>query len=383
MNGDQFNVMISIPCLNRGGTEFQTLQLVRVLIQLQQHVTVVCYYEFEQEMVALFEREGAKIELLHYSRKMGAFKFILAFSSYLKKAKPAVVHAQYMAPGALPILSAVLARVPRIIATVHQPYTASHEWKSKWILRFAAYFCKPFLSVSQNAARSWFGKTDLIDTAHPINKQAKQLTLYNTIDVQKIKDLEAIPYDKIPQRLNTSHPIIGTVSRLRHEKGIDVLIQAFSSVNKIYPSAQLLLVGDGPQRCEYETLVKQLKLEQQVVFFGAADWETAMQLMSLMDVVVVPSRFEGFGLTAAEAMAMGKPVVASDTFGLKELIDHEQTGLVFENENSEELSEQILRFLKDENLSEQCGRNASQKALTQFDYPIFVQNISCLYHLDS
>jgi glycosyltransferase involved in cell wall biosynthesis len=288
-----------------------------------------------------------------------------------------------MAPGALPIIASVLARVPRIIATVHQPFTASHGWKSKWILRLAAYFCSPFLSVSQNAARSWFGKTDLIDNSISINKQAKQLTLYNTIDVQKIKELAAISEDEIPVGLNLVSPIIGTVSRLRYEKGIDVLIQAFSKVHKIYPNAQLLLVGDGPQRLEYENLVKQLKLEQQVVFFGAADWEMAMQLMSLMDVVAVPSRFEGFGLTAAEAMAMGKPVIASDTFGLKELIDHEKTGLVFENENFEELAEQILRFLKDATLSELCSRNAFQKALNQFDYPTFVQNISCLYHLDS
>jgi L-malate glycosyltransferase len=375
-------ITITIPCLLKGGTEFQTLHLVRALVQLQQTVVVVCYYEYEQEMIALFEQEGAKIELLHYSRQMGSLKFILAFSSYLKKVKPTVVHVQYMAPGALPILSAVLARVPRIMATVHQPYTPSHGWKSKWILRFSAYFCNPFLSVSQNAARSWFGKTDLIDTSISINKQAKQLTLYNTIDIQKIKKLGAIPEDKIPVGLNLNSPIIGTVSRLRHEKGIDILIQAFRNVQKINSSAQLLLVGDGPQRLEYETLVKQLKLEQQVVFFGAADWETAMQLMSLMDVVVVPSRYEGFGLTAAEAMAMGKPVIASDTFGLKELIEHEKTGLLFENENSDELSEQILRFLKDENLSEQCGQNAFQKALNQFDYPIFVQNISCLYHLN-
>jgi L-malate glycosyltransferase len=376
-------VIITIPCLLKGGTEFQTLQLVRALLQIRKQVNVVCYYEYEQEMFALFEQEGAKVELLHYSRDMGVLKFILAFSSYLKKAKPTVVHVQYMAPGALPIIAAVLARVPRIIATVHQPYTPSHGWKSKLILRFSAYFCNPFLSVSQNAARSWFGKTDLIDVSISINKQIKQLTLYNAIDVQKIKKLAAITEDKIPVGLNLVYPIIGAVSRLRHEKGIDLLIQAFRNVHKIYPSAQLLLVGDGPQRLEYENLVKQLKLEKQVVFFGSADWETAMQLMTLMDLVVVPSRFEGFGLTAAEAMAMGKPVIASDTFGLKELIDHEYSGLVFENGNESELEEQILRFLKDENFSKLCGRNAFQKALNQFDYPTFVQNISCLYHLDS
>lgn len=372
-------ITIAIPCLLKGGTEFQTLQLVRALVQLHQQVTVACYYEYEQDMVALFEQEGAKVELLKYTRQQGARKFIRSFTHYLKQEKPSVLHVQYMAPGALPVFAAVLARVPRIIATVHQPYTKSHGWKAKWILRIAAHFCNPFLAVSQNAARSWFGKTALIDASVPIKNQAKQLTLYNTIDVKKIQALAAQPFHGAPENLNKNHPIIGTVARLRHEKGIDLLIHAFSQVLKSHPKAQLLLVGDGPQYNEYATLVKELKIHEQVIFYGAADWEKAMQLMALMDIVVVPSRFEGFGLTAAEAMAMGKPVVASDTFGLKELIDHEKTGLVFENENETQLTAQLLRFLTEPLLVETCAKNVQQKALYQFDYPIFEANIKCLY----
>jgi glycosyltransferase involved in cell wall biosynthesis len=374
---------IAIPCLLNGGTEYQTLQLVRALLQLQQQVTLVCYYEYDPEMVSLFEREGLKIELLHFPRQMGFINFILAFSRYLKKEKPSVIHIQYMTPGALPIFAAVLARVPRIIATVHQPYTALHGWKSKLILRFAANFCNPFLSVSQYTATSWFGNTLLIDSSIPINKQAKQLTLYNSVDVNKINQLISSTDNFIPMILNTNYPIIGTVSRLSIEKGIDVLIEAFNKLNKIYPNIQLLLIGDGKQRSFYETLVKELKLDQQIFFFGAADWITAMQLMSLMDIVIVPSRFEGFGLSAAEAMAMGKPVIVSNTFGLKELVDHEITGLLFENENASELSNQIVRLLNDKNFSDKIGQNAYQKVLTYFDYPIYFKNIRCLYNLDS
>ncbi len=374
-------ILISIPCLLKGGTEFQTLQLVRALVQLKQQVTLVCYHEFEQEMVSLFEKEGAKIELLQFSRKTGAISFVFAFAKYLRKSKPSVVHIQYMAPGALPIFAAVLARIPRIIATVHQPYTKSHGWKAKNILRLAALFCDPFLSVSQNAARSWFGKTSLIDLSQPITKQAKQLTLYNTIDVKKIQDLIKSPEVIIPQNIDLKQPIIGAVARFSHEKGIDILIQALSSVQKTHPNTQLLLVGDGPKRQECETLVKQLKLEQCVFFYGAADWETAMYIMSSMDVVVVPSRFEGFGLTAAEAMAMGKPVIASDTFGLKELINHGESGLLFENENQTDLANKLLQLLSDINLSEKLSKVGYEKALKNFDYPVFERNIRCLYNL--
>ncbi len=376
-------IIIAIPCLLKGGTEFQTLQLARALVQSQQPVMVVCFHEYDLELVSLFEKEGVVLKLFNYTRQIFFLNFIFNFSKFLYKIKPTIVHVQYMTPGALPIFASFLANVPRIIATVHQPYTIRHKLKTKLILRFAANFCNPFLSVSQYTATSWFGNTLLIDASIPINKQAKQLTLYNSVDVNKINQLISSTDNFIPMILNTNYPIIGTVSRLSIEKGIDVLIEAFNKLNKIYPNIQLLLIGDGKQRSFYETLVKELKLDQQIFFFGAADWITAMQLMSLMDIVIVPSRFEGFGLSAAEAMAMGKPVIVSNTFGLKELVDHEITGLLFENENASELSNQIVRLLNDKNFSDKIGQNAYQKVLTYFDYPIYFKNIRCLYNLDS
>ena len=85
----------------------------------------------------------------------------------------------------------------------------------------------------------------------------------------------------------------------------------------------------GPDEKKLKDTVQTYGLISSVTFYGEAEWERAMQLMSLMDIVVVPSRFEGFGLTAAEAMAMGKPVVASDTSGLKEVVINDETGILF------------------------------------------------------
>jgi glycosyltransferase involved in cell wall biosynthesis len=373
--------LITLPCLLLGGTEFQTLNLVKGLKSMGQDVMVLVYFDVADEMLWLFENEGAIVNCLFWNRNILPLRLIIQLSKVFKEIKPDVVHIQYMAPGALPIFAAALARVPRIIATVHQPYTKGHGWKSLWILRIASLFCNPFLSVSQNAARSWFGKTSLIDLSQPITKQAKQLTLYNTIDVKKIQNLIKNPEVIIPQNIDVKQPIIGAVARFSHEKGIDILIQAFSSVQKTHPNTQLLLVGDGPKRQECQTLVKQLKLEQCVFFYGAADWKTAMHLMSLMNIVVVPSRFEGFGLTAAEAMAMGKPVIASDTFGLKELITHGESGLLFENENQTDLANKLLQLLSDINLSEKLSKVGYEKALKNFDYPVFERNIRCLYNL--
>ena len=107
-----------------------------------------------------------------------------------------------------------------------------------------------------------------------------------------------------------------------------------------------------------------------------------MQLMHLMDFVVVPSRFEGFGLTAAEAMAMGKPLIVADNFGLTELVDHHENGLIFETNNVSHLAASILKLMQSDKLQEELGIKAKLKAQEKFDISVFRQGIKFLYHLN-
>ena len=376
-------IIISLPCLLVGGTEFQTLQLVKALKSFNQNVVVLVYFEVAAEMIQLYEKEGIEVEVLDWERSLPPWLFVKKLRLVFKQIKPSVVHVQYLAPGALPIIAAKLAGVPRIMATVHQPYTISHGGVAKLLLRVAALFCNPFLSVSQNAAISWFGKTTLIDNKIPIVEQSNQLTLYNTIDVEKINYLKNLKPQLLPVGLKLDETIIGTVSRLRHEKGIDLLIQAFYRVFKqnSKSNAQLLIIGDGPQAQEYQQLVKTLQIDERVFFIGAKDWESAMQYMGIMNIVVVPSRFEGFGLTAAEAMAMEKPLICSNAFGLCELVTHNQEGLLFQNGDAEDLQKQLENLINNPDKSKQLGKQAFVKVKQNFDYPIFLNRIKTLYQL--
>ena len=376
-------IAITLPCLLLGGTEFQTLHLVKALKSLDQDVTVVVYFEVAEEMVCLYEKEGAIVNSLHWKRSISPIRLIIQLIKVFKEIKPSVIHVQYMAPGALPIFAAKLAGVPRIIATVHQPYTKSHGWKANWILRLAAKFCNPFLSVSQNAARSWFGQAALIDTQLSIAQQPSQLTLYNSIDVDRLQTIaKKCQFQNNLSKLGI-HPetyLIGAVSRMRIEKGIDVLITAFAqSLQTSDRDLRLLLVGDGPDRQELESLAAELNCEDKIVFYGSAEWEEAMQLMARMDVVVVPSRFEGFGLSAAEAMAMRKPLICSDAFGLAELVSHEQEGLLFRNGDAHDLFRQLQQFIHHPEKAKRLGEQAFAKTKQNFDYPLFVERIKTLY----
>jgi glycosyltransferase involved in cell wall biosynthesis len=106
-----------------------------------------------------------------------------------------------------------------------------------------------------------------------------------------------------------------------------------------------------------------------------------MQHMALMDVVVVPSRFEGFGLAAAEAMAMGKAVVASKVDGLAEVVDHEENGLLFEKEDYSQLSKHIETLATTPLLRETLGAAARHKAATVFSLRNFAKTTEKLYEL--
>ncbi len=363
-------ITLTIPCLLLGGTEFQTLHLVKALKSLKQEVLVLVYFEVAEEMISLYEKEGAIVKCLQWERSMSPLAFIFQLKNVFQAIKPSVVHVQYMAPGAMPVFAAKFAGVPRVIATVHQPYTKIHGWKAKWILRLAAQFCNPFLSVSQNAARSWFGQATLIDTQKPITQQPSQLTLYNSIDVDQIQRIATqYQFRKDLSSLGI-HPhtyLFGAVSRLRIEKGLDLLITAFAQLLQTSDrDGRLLIVGDGQDRKELEAMAAELNCQGKIVFYGAAAWEEAMQFMARMDVVVVPSRFEGFGLSAAEAMAMRKPLICSDAFGLAELVSHEQEGLLFRNGDAHDLYVQIEAIVQHPETAKRLGEQAFAKTKQNF-----------------
>ena len=105
-----------------------------------------------------------------------------------------------------------------------------------------------------------------------------------------------------------------------------------------------------------------------------------MNQMALMDVVIVPSRFEGFGLSAAEAMAMGKPVIASELFGLKELVLHENTGFLFEPESVKGLRFYMSKILNEKKLIPVCGELGYERVVVHFSLEHFIHNTNHLYN---
>lgn len=165
-----------------------------------------------------------------------------------------------------------------------------------------------------------------------------------------------------------SERILLFVGRLVPEKGLDILIKALPTVLRNGIPAKIVVVGEGPQREEYQRLASDYGLSSRVFFAGHLDDWTLRALYHVADVAVFPSRFEPFGIVALEAMAARCPVVVSATGGLNEIVDHEGTGLKVSTDNPQALAQAITRIIRDIGFKEWIVNNAYQKCLWNYNW---------------
>ncbi|HEV3475738.1 MAG TPA: glycosyltransferase family 4 protein [Actinomycetota bacterium] len=149
----------------------------------------------------------------------------------------------------------------------------------------------------------------------------------------------------------SDRPLIVFAGRLQYEKGVQTILQAVPLIERGAPGVGVLITGRGTYQDELVSLAAHLSLDGRVRFEGFVDEERLRRLYAAADVVVVPSLYEPFGLVALESMASGTPVVAADTGGLREIVDHGVTGLRFVPGDPGSLARAVVRVLTDRSLA--------------------------------
>ena len=358
-------VLILTPVLLVGGTERHTQLLARVLCEAGHAVEVWCYHEHEPAMVEAVQAAGARVRLLGLRRKDGLLHLARVLRRLLMEQRPDLVHVEYVAPGFVPVLAARLAGVNRVFATVHQPATP-YGRKARLLLRAAARLCTAFFCVSQAAERSWFRDSQAWQPGKKVGSR-RHWTLYTGVEVGAIAASATAEGPALQERLGLSgHPVVGVVGRLRHEKGQDVLLGAMSEVIGQVPEARLLVVGDGPDRDGLRAQSKRLGIADKVIWAGAQTPEQVYGTYGAMDVLAVPSRFEGFGLVAVEGMAAGLPVVASDVEGLREILEGMPGGKLVPVGDAGALAKAIVESLQDPKARAGFGAQAQAEVARRF-----------------
>jgi L-malate glycosyltransferase len=365
------NVIVATPVLLLGGTEIQMLSMVRILLRNGFRVSVCCYYEYDPSIVEEFKSAGAVVKLLNLNRSAGTstlgeiVMLFRALAEEFQSHRDSIVHVQYVAPGLVPILAAKFSGIRTVFATIHYPRHALGAMEL-YFVRLAARKSNLLICNSTATERSWFGSSKLYDAQMKLN--VRHCTIYNSVDEKRIS-LISSSIDRNTKRKELGiggEKLICVVGRLRSEKGHEFLFRAMVKVLHSLQSVRLLLVGDGPDKNRLQILAAQLGIEKSIIWAGTKTQDETFSLYGIANVVVVPSQFEGFSLTAAEAMAAGLPVVASDVGGLRDVVDDQSTGFLVSYNDVQRLSEALLQLLHDDPLSKKMGTAGRKKVERQF-----------------
>jgi glycosyltransferase involved in cell wall biosynthesis len=218
------------------------------------------------------------------------------------------------------------------------------------------------------------------------NRQATFLVRRPCAVVHPAADLARFEPERLPsprearQRLGLANdgPLVGIVGRLQHWKGMHVLVEAMPDILKSYPNARCVVVGgEHALEAEYPAFlrrrVEELGLDGSVSLVGLQ--QNVAEWMQAMDVVVHASDNEPFGIVVVEAMALGKPVVASDTAGPTEVITNEINGLLTPYGDAMGLASAILRFLNDREYAAAVGAAARARA-AEFSTAAYAQRFA-------
>lgn len=173
------------------------------------------------------------------------------------------------------------------------------------------------------------------------------------------------------------YPVLGVVGRLDPVKGHRYLLEAMPEILRRWPKAQLLVIGPGELEAALKEQVKQLAIGANVHLLGMR--QDVRRLLSVLDAFVLPSLSEGFSIALLEAMASGKPVVATLVGGNPELIDPGRTGFLVQPEDTRDLAANLVSLLSDPGIMQQFGQEGAERVRQHFNVWQMVDRYRDLY----
>lgn len=297
------------------------------------------------------------------SGSLNKLKYLRVYSQIRKKViefGPDIIHAHYASSYGL--LAALL--------NIH-PFVLSVWGSDVYSFPNRSFLHKKLLQYN-------FAKADvLLSTSYVM---AKEIHKYTN------KEIKITPFGvdtnlfcKINIESDNSKFIIGTVKTLAPIYGIDTLIKAFKIVkdNNVI-DVELLIIGEGPQYNELQSLVVDLNLQDNVIFLGRIPNHQLPYYYNLFDVAVSLSRSESFGVVAVEAMACECPVVVSDAEGFTEVVDNE-TGVIVLKDNPEEAASAIQNFIDNRTLKDLYGKRGRAKVISNYSWNANVSEMISIY----
>lgn len=208
----------------------------------------------------------------------------------------------------------------------------------------------------------------------------RSVVIPNGLDLAKYKQIKNSMEFRKKYGIGLNDHLIVAVGILHERKGFQYLIEALPLIKNWRKNVKLLIVGrDGGYAKKLKELTRLLRVEDDVIFTDFLKFEMKLTALSETDIFVIPSLVEPFGLVALEAMAMGKPIVATRVGGLKSILKNKKTAVLVHSQNDKLLAEAITQLLKNTDLQRKLSEN-SRKAVTKYSWDRVVDNYLGIYN---
>ncbi len=336
--------------------------------------------ETEGSMLEFARQKGLKsiCYIPEMEREVSLRKDILAFWKLfrlIRRERPDIVDTHQSKAGALGRLAALLAGTKVIIHTFHGHIFFNYFSKIKTSIfvlveRLLAQRCSLLVAVSENVRKEILA----FDVCSP----EKLVTIPPGLELDEYLSIDGCR-GNLRRELGVSEQeiLIGNVSRLVPAKGHRYLLQSIKLLKDSAPEACFVIAGDGELRGELEELVRQLELDGRVRFLGFR--RDVGNIYADSDIMVFTSLSEGLPLALIEALASGRPVVATDVGGISELVDEGKCGFVVPAKDPRALTEALLKLIRDEKLRKTFGENARNKVYPHLSHTRLVKDMEKIY----
>jgi len=334
-----------------GGGQFSLLLLLRYLNK----------EKFESLVFIPEEKKFAEILKLNNINYKIVKDFELFFE--IKKYNPSIIHCN--APvKKYTFISAIVSKVLKIPFVWHNRVVDFAGWREKLIFDFS----DRVIVTSEAVKKKYLG----------FKNQNKIAKIYNGVDIERFKS--GINTENIRKKFNISNKekVFGCIGRFDKWKGLEYFIDMAKIIVEKLPESKFFLIGEGNERGNLELKIKKLGLENKIFLPGFV--ENPEEFISVFDVLVIPtSEEEPFGRTAIEAMACEKPVVATKSGGLVEIVKDGITGFLVEPKSAEALANSCLWLIQNKEKAREMGKKAREIVEKNFSAEQYVKNIEKVY----
>ena len=369
----KINILHIIEQLPLGGGAENLLWTLGRNISRNKFNLIFCCLNNDGYIVDRLKDKGFKVVFFGHYRLRHFHKKIIDVMRLIRTEKVDIVHTHLLLANKWGRMFALLSNQPKICKSEHATFL--EFWKNGTTRSRRLYlilddildrFTDCIICVS-NAQRE-------IMTGRKSNPD-KYVVIHNAFDEKRF----LINNDKTSIRntygFSDQDIVIGTVGRLFFSKGHNIFLKAVKEISETYLEIKVLIIGNGPEEAKLKKLAETLGLE--VLFLSNRD--DVPQLMRAMDIYVQSSFHEAFGITIAEAMFSGLPVVATNVGGIPEVVKDGETGILVPPRDSKALSKAITTLIENPEMAKSMGEKGRAVAASKFTGERYARDMEKLY----